>query len=176
MKGEKKTYREKEITINNTTMTLLSAALKGVFTKTFMLAVLLLSSYSITAQTSDYEKDLEKLLQINGSTAMYNIAFNQIKTALESQKPDVPDSLWVNLKTEVFDIEVTNLTKQMVPIYKKHFTQKDVKELITFYETPIGKKLTTKTPLITKDAMQISQPWAMSLMGKFNTWLTEKGY
>ncbi len=149
---------------------------RGATIRLFTLTAILFSCFTIIAQTNDYDKDLEKLLQTNGSTAMYNIAFNQIKTALKAQKPSVPDSLWVNLKTEVFDIEVKNLTKQMVPIYKKHFTHADVKDLITFYETPIGKKLTTKTPLITKDAMQISQPWAMSLMGKFNTWLTDKGY
>ncbi len=162
--------------MNNKIFSFLYFPIRGAAIRLFTLTAILISCFAVTAQTNDYDKDLEKLLQINGSTAMYNIAFNQIKTALKAQKPDVPDSLWVNLKTEVFDIEVTNLTKQMVPLYKKHFTHADVKDLIAFYESPIGKKLSTKTPLITKDAMQISQPWAMSLMGKFNAWLGEKGY
>lgn len=141
-----------------------------------MLAGLLLSVYGVTAQTSDFDKDLEKLLQINGSTGTYNVVFDQMKPQLKMMKPGVPDSIWVNLKTEVFDTEVKELTKQMVPLYKKHFTHDDVKEMISFYESPIGKKLTAKTPALTRESMQMGQTWGMQLMTKFDSWLSGKGY
>jgi hypothetical protein len=102
--------------------------------------------------------------------------YEQILTQLKMSKPGVPDSVWSNLKTEVFDNEVNELTQKMVPLYKKHFTHEDVKELISFYESPIGKKLVAKTPLLTQESMQFSQQWGMSLMGKLNGWLSEKGY
>ncbi|MCF8362099.1 MAG: DUF2059 domain-containing protein [Prolixibacteraceae bacterium] len=140
-----------------------------------LLLGMLLAVLCVNAQ-SDYDKDLEKFLQINGSTETYNIMYEQILTQLKMSKPGVPDSVWSNLKTEVFDNEVKELTKKMVPLYKKHFTHEDVKELINFYESPIGKKLVTKTPLLTQESMQFSQQWGMSLMGKLNGWLSEKGY
>jgi hypothetical protein len=142
----------------------------------FMLAGLLLSINCVKAQTSDFDKDLEKFLQISGSTSTYNMIYDQMKTQLKMMKPGVPDSLWVNLKTEVFDNEVKELTKQLVPLYKKHFTHKDVKEMISFYESQVGKKLATKTPVLTGEAMQIGQTWGVNLMAKFNIWLGEKGY
>ncbi len=40
-----------------------------------------------------------------------------------------------------------------------------------FYETPAGKKLAEKTPMITMESMQLSQTWAMSLMGKIQAYL-----
>lgn len=141
-----------------------------------LLLGMLMAVLCVNAQTSDYEKDLEKFLSINGSTETYNIVYEQILTQLKMSKPGVPDSVWSNLKTEVFDNEVNELTKKMVPLYKKHFTHEDVKELINFYESPIGKKLVTKTPLLTQESMQFSQQWGMNLIGNINGWLSEKGY
>jgi hypothetical protein len=42
---------------------------------------------------------------------------------------------------------------EMIKIYDKHFTHDEIKELITFYESPVGKKMLEKTPEITKDLM-----------------------
>lgn len=141
-----------------------------------LLLGMLMAVFCVCAQTSDYDKDLEKLLHINGSAETYNMVYKQLTTQLKQTKPGVPDSAWSNLKTEVFDNEVKELTKQMVPLYKKHFTHDDVKELISFYESPIGKKLTTKTPLLTQESMQISQTWGMNLMSKLYDWMAKKGY
>lgn len=141
-----------------------------------MLVGFLLTAYVIKAQTSDYDKDLVKLMSINGSTETYNMMYDQILVQLKAGKPDVPDSVWSKLKTEVFDKSVNDLTKQMVPLYKKYFTHEDVKELISFYESPIGKKLITKTPLLTKEAMQFSQTWGLNLMSDMHTWIGAKGY
>ena len=142
----------------------------------FTTTLLLLCGFMANAQSDNFDRDIEKFLQINGSEATYDMMYEQIKQQFKMSKPAVPDSVWAQLKTAVYDKELKTLTKQLVPIYKKHFTHADVKELIAFYESPVGKKLAKETPLITKDAMQISQTWAVGLMGKFNTWLTQKGY
>ncbi|MCX6219801.1 MAG: DUF2059 domain-containing protein [Bacteroidia bacterium] len=59
----------------------------------------------------------------------------------------------------------------LIPVYKKHFTQEEVKAIVAFYETPAGKKLAEKTPMVTMESMQLSQTWAMSLMGKIQAYL-----
>ncbi|MDP3434842.1 MAG: DUF2059 domain-containing protein [Bacteroidota bacterium] len=141
-----------------------------------MLLGFLLGAYCAKAQTGDYDKDLEKFLQISGSTSTYDMVYDQMKGQIQMMKPGVPDSIWVNLKNEVFDKEVLELTKQLVPLYQKHFTHEDVKEMISFYESPIGKKLAITTPIIGREAMQIGQTWGMNLMAKINGWLGEKGY
>jgi uncharacterized protein len=141
-----------------------------------MLIGLLLTVYMAQAQNNDFDQDLVKLMAVNGSTETYNMVYNQLTAQLKQAKPNVSDSVWSNLKHEVFDVEVNELAKQMVPLYKKYFTQEDVKELISFYESPIGKKLTTKTPLLTQESMQISQTWGMNLMSKLYDWMAKKGY
>ncbi len=141
-----------------------------------LVAGILLSVSPANAQTADFDKDLLTFMEISGSTATYDLMYDQLTAQLKMMKPGVPDSLWVSLKTEVYNQEVKELTKQLVPLYKKHFTHADVKELISFYNSPTGKKLAAKTPLISQEAMQLGQTWGMGLMGKLNGWLTEKGY
>ncbi|NEW84922.1 MAG: DUF2059 domain-containing protein, partial [Mariniphaga sp.] len=62
---------------------------------------------------------------------------------------------------------------QLIPVYKKHFTQDDVKAIIAFYESPAGNKLAEKTPLIAVEAMQSSQAWGMGLFGKIQAYLSK---
>jgi len=144
--------------------------------KISMLIGFLLVAYVTKAQTSDFDRDLVKLMSVNGSSETYNMVYDQLTAQLKQAKPGAPDSVWSNLKREVYDKEVNDLTKQLVPLYKKHFTHEDVKELISFYESPIGKKLTAKTPLLTQESMQLSQTWGMNLMSKLYNWMAEKGY
>jgi len=141
-----------------------------------MLLGFLLGTYCAKAQTSDYDKDFERYLKLSNATAAYDMVYEQLTAQLKQMKPGVSDSVWVNLKKEVFDKEVLELTKQLVPVYQKHFTHEEVKELISFYESPIGLKLATETPLLGREAMQLGQIWGMNLMAKINGWLGEKGY
>lgn len=48
------------------------------------------------------------------------------------------------------------LLQSMAPIYAKHFTKNDINAIITFYSSPVGKKMIAETPKITQEAMQAS--------------------
>lgn len=145
-------------------------------TRFFYILGFLLASLLATAQTSDFEKDIEKLLSVNGSSAAYDLAFDQMVAQFKMMKTEAPDEVWKQVRSEVFDKEIAALTKQLIPIYKKHFTHEDIKGMIAFYESPLGKKLTDTTGKITTETMQMAQTWGIQLGGKINTFLQEKGY
>ena len=50
-----------------------------------------------------------------------------------------------------------------IPSYDKHMTHDDIKQLLKFYNSPIGKKLIEKQPLILRDSMIVGQKWGMEL-------------
>jgi len=50
-----------------------------------------------------------------------------------------------------------SLKNDLIDIYAKEFTEPELKELVVFYRTPIGKKLVQKTPTLTKKAMELGQ-------------------
>lgn len=57
---------------------------------------------------------------------------------------------WVKINNPLFDSLFTNL---YIRKYRKYFTDDDVKELLVFYKSPVGKKSLQLLPAITSNAM-----------------------
>ncbi len=49
------------------------------------------------------------------------------------------------------------LKKKFVVLYAQTFTEDELKQLIDFYNTPLGKKIVSKIPELTQKAMQMNQ-------------------
>ena len=71
---------------------------------------------------------------------------------------------------------MSDLVTMLTPVYQKHLTEKDLEEIISFYNTPVGKKLATSTPMITTESMQVGQKWGMEIGQKVVERMKEKGY
>lgn len=127
------------------------------------------------AQQTEAEKDILKLMGVNGSAANYDMAFEQIVSQFKMMKPNVPQLTWDMAKREVFDKEIVELNKKLIPVYQENFAPAEIKQLIEFYQSPLGKKLVDGTTKVGKESMQIAQPWGMSLAGKIQGFLAEKG-
>jgi hypothetical protein len=48
-------------------------------------------------------------------------------------------------------------------VYNKYYTHDEIKQLITFYKSPLGKRLVEVTPLLTQETMVIGQKWGEKL-------------
>jgi hypothetical protein len=51
----------------------------------------------------------------------------------------------------------------VVPIYAKYFDHREIKELLKFYQTDLGKKTIKVWPLILQESMLLAQDWWKSL-------------
>jgi len=56
-----------------------------------------------------------------------------------------------------------DLINLIVPIYDKHFSQDDIKNLIDFYQSPLGKRLLEVTPEITREMMAAGMKWGQGI-------------
>jgi uncharacterized protein len=140
----------------------------------FYILALLLASFLTGAQTSEFEKDIERFLSINGSTATYDLAFEQMVAQFKMKRADAPDEIWKEVRIQIFDKEISTLNKMLIPIYMKHFTHSEIKALIEFYQSPIGKKMTGNISPITNESLQISQKWIIGLGQKMNAFILAK--
>lgn len=68
------------------------------------------------------------------------------------------------------------LINMILPVYQKHLTEADLKGIIAFYETPVGKKYAEKTLLITQESMLAGQEWGKKIGEKVTDKLRDKGY
>lgn len=85
---------------------------------------------------------------IDASGARDNM--NQLYAQLLAQYP--PEDA-EKLKS-VFD--VNEIILELVPVYEKYFTEEELDGLITFYQSPAGRKLLKATPLVMQDSLNAS--------------------
>jgi hypothetical protein len=52
---------------------------------------------------------------------------------------------------------VNEMLDAMVPLYARHFTADEIKQLAAFYRTPVGQKTMTEMPSLMMEAMQVGQ-------------------
>jgi len=64
----------------------------------------------------------------------------------------------------------------LVPVYQKHLSESDLKNVIAFYQSPAGKKFAEQTPIITTESMQVGQQWGLKIAQQFMEKIKAKGY
>ena len=131
-------------------------------------------SFAKGQDNSEYAKTLKKMFQVSGSEETYKAVISQMFTMFKQQYPDTDPEIWDDFELEFQKTSMDDLTDMLVPVYQKHLSIDDLKELIKFYESSIGKKFALSTPKIMQESMQVGQQWGMRLGEKFERKLQER--
>jgi hypothetical protein len=117
--------------------------------------------------------DVRKLMELTGSKKLGEQVLNQMFLQLKNQLPKVPEKFWQDLRQS---LNINEMLESMVPVHAKYFTHEEVKELIRFYESPVGRKLTEATPKISEESMVEGQKWVLKTGQMIEKKLEEAGY
>ena len=146
--------------------------LAAVFLSFIVVASFSTSSFS-EELTPQKEKKIIELLEITGSKAMgiqmMNAVTQSFAQSLKSSDSKIPDRAFDILAEEsnlLMSKEIDNLMVDIVPLYHKHFSQKEIEQLVSFYKSPVGKKVTSVMPLLVNESMEIGQKWGESIAPK----------
>lgn len=125
------------------------------------LACCLVSFSTMNAQdalTPEMRSALMKFVEVNGELAGLKAAPAQLIAAFKPIAPTLPDEFWVNAEKKM---NIDGLLDELLPIYAKHYTLSEIKELTAFYETPTGKKFAAHLQLTTQEGFTIGQAWGV---------------
>jgi hypothetical protein len=120
------------------------------------IAFLLIAQITV-AQDASFKADVLKLISTSGADA-------QMKLIKPQFLKMVPENKKENFSKE-FDASIPSLLDKMANIYLEIYTQDDIKAMIVFYESPIGKKMKEKAPELGQKSMQAGKEWALELQG-----------
>ena len=131
--------------------------------KIFITLILLISFNSLTSQ-DNYKSLLIDYMTAQGQFETFNATIDQMGSMMgvtinESDKEEFTKDV------------MGSLIDLLVPVYKKHFSEQDLKDAIEMYKTPIGKKISEKTPIIAQETMQASMQWGMELTQKMQKYI-----
>ncbi|MFY0599425.1 MAG: DUF2059 domain-containing protein [Cyclobacteriaceae bacterium] len=123
----------------------------------------LISATSFAQGEKEYGKTLKKMFQVSGTEEAYKVAIEQVMLSFKQQDTGLSADDWSELEKEFMKTSMNDLTEMLVPVYQKYMTLEDLKAMISFYETPVGKKFAKNTPMITQESMQVGQQWGMKI-------------
>ena len=141
--------------------------------KKIILSFLLCVTASFAFCQSAKIENIKKLLDLTGSGKMGAQVAQAMIASFQQSYSDVPDEYWESVKNE---IHAEDIVKLVIPIYDKYYSEEDVQQLIDFYESPIGKKVISATPLIMQESMKAGQEWGKSIGEKVVEKLKHDGY
>lgn len=71
-------------------------------------------------------------------------------------------------KTKLREILKSDMIiENIVPVYVKHFTPAELKELIAFYKSPVGAKNLSLTPVLMTEVMEVTGNYFEDQMNQF---------
>lgn len=115
-------------------------------------------------------------MEVSGSEATYKAAISQMVTMFKQQKSSVPNEFWNEFEQAATKNVSEDLLNMLLPVYQRHLSETEIKDIIKFYQSPAGKKFAEKSPLIMQESMQIGQQWGMKIGQELEKKLKEKGY
>jgi hypothetical protein len=134
------------------------------------LALLCAAGSRAVAQDSSPEKkqNIRRLLELTRAAELgaqvIEPTIAQLRTNLERLPPEERARLTPEMAQRIIGVFEEELRKEFAPekmieaispIYEKYLSDEDVKGLIVFYESPLGRKVTDVLPHITREALEV---------------------
>jgi hypothetical protein len=128
----------------------------------------------------------KELIALKGATTMYDPVVRgvveQAKIVLLRTNPMVSKDLneiTARLHNE-YAARINELRELVARVYASRFTEQELKDALTFYKTPLGKKLIEQEPQILEQTMKDAQDWGDKLseevMNKMRVEMKKKGH
>jgi uncharacterized protein len=120
--------------------------------------------------TAEKRADIQQLLEMTGALSigrqMSAAVVQQMTQFLRKARPDIPQRVLDVLPEEIDGVIKENtgaFTDMIIPLYHKYYTGAEVKEMIRFYATPLGRKTVETLPALMNEGFELGQRWGQSL-------------
>ncbi len=120
----------------------------------FVFLFMFIAQFS-NAQDEAMKKDALKVIEVSGALAQMQLAKDQIAKQIPAEKRAA-------FLIE-FDATMPELYAKVAKIYTDMYTKEDLKAMLAFYESPVGKKISANAAPIAEKSMQAGQEWGTSL-------------
>ena len=130
-----------------------------------------INSFFVYGQTKN--DDILKLLRISGTDKLGDQMMDAMIPQFQQLIPGIPKAFWDRFRVKM---KIDDLLYACVPAYSKYYTHDEIKQLIVFYESPLGRRMVEVTPLLTQDTMAIGQVWGEKLGQEIVNELIIEGY
>jgi len=138
------------------------------------------------AQTPAAIAAAKELITLKGGATMFDpLIPGVIESAKNMLLPTNPqlaqplNEVALQLRKE-YDPKRAEILTEVAKIYAGRFTEQELKELVAFYKTPLGKKVVTEEPIALDQSLKAAQAWATQfsdlVLERIRAEMKKKGY
>ena len=121
----------------------------------FTLGVVLMTQFSFSQVDEAFKKDILKVIENGEMGSQLRAVKNQVAKSLPAEK--------LAAFTVDFDASLTDLFAKLVPVYAEAYTKEDIKNILAFYDSPIGKKMAEKSGFLNEKSQAVASEWGQGL-------------
>lgn len=125
------------------------------------------------ALTDEKKQDIVKLMELTGALRvgqqMSSVVTRQMTQSLKVSRPDIPEEMYDILAEEVNSAIGEAMTEKggfieiITPVYHKYYTHEDIRQLLAFYQSDIGRKTVKVMPSLMQESMAAGRLWGERL-------------
>jgi hypothetical protein len=122
-----------------------------------ILSLFLFIAFSGFAQEGTLKEDAKKLVQLTFDMSQKK----QVKYAYSSSLPDEKKETF----KQEYDAAINAYVEECSNFYIANYTHEEIKEMIKFYETPVGQKIAKDSRKLLEGSFPQGKEWDMQLYG-----------
>lgn len=128
------------------------------------LASILPASAQTPTQDDEYKAALKKIMTLSGASAITDNILPQLMAMGKNNGLQQDEAYWKEFSDKWLRKIEDKVMEVYTPIYKRYLTLDDLKEVVAFYESPVGKKLGKTAPAIMTEGMPMIQQLSMEMV------------
>lgn len=94
-----------------------------------------------------------ELLEVTGAKQNLEVMASAMRENLKTQIPDITEPILQEVNNA---LNYDSLAYIIIPIYAKHWSTQDLKDMVAFYRSPLGQRMLKEMPAILKESMAAS--------------------
>ncbi len=125
------------------------------------------------ARAESQQSDTETIRELYQAAGMERL-LDQLITTITSQvfdsllasRTDIPEAARTRFKQQMvsgFSESKGAFLEAMIPVYQRHFTGAEMRQMIAFYKSDLGQKLIEKMPILMHEGAKVGQQWGRAV-------------
>ena len=132
--------------------------------------IAVLQTQDAAAMDAEKRANIEALLKDTGMLAnmsrMIDLLIPQIMGSLKKENPKIPDAVWdefTGMCAEEMKQSLPELEEPVIAIYDANFSADEIKQLVAFYQSPVGRKIVIQLPQLMQQSVAMGQSWGQQV-------------
>lgn len=121
------------------------------------IVILMTATLSVSAQTpnqaDEYKKLLKNIMELSGTSSQSMIP--KFVESIKQMQPQQDDTYWEKFAAKWTKEIEKKVLEVSIPIYQQHLTLDEMKEVLAFYQSPLGKKLGQTTMALSNETLAL---------------------